>query len=81
MPRLRESKLNLSFKYPFNRKQTGNIIIYSKVSVISDQTLLGDNLTDVLISKMSKHVKDHEVKIKSQVSWSKLSGLKKDRIK
>ena len=27
---------------------------------------------------MSKHGKDHEVKIKSRVSWRKLTGLKKE---
>ena len=53
-------------------------MVLVKPCVISDQTLLRVHLTDISISKMSKHVKDHEVKIKSQVSWRKLSGLKKE---
>ena len=47
-------------------------MVLVKPCVISDQTLLRVHLTDISISKMSKHVKDHEVKIKSQVSWRKL---------
>ena len=79
LPRWRDSKLNPSFKSPFNSKEPGETNrCFGKVCVISDQTLLRVHLTDILISKMSKHVKDHEVKIKSQVSWRKLSGLKKE---
>lgn len=53
-------------------------MVLVKPCVTSDQTLLRVHLTDTSISKMSKHVKDREVKIKSQVSWRKLSGLKKE---
>lgn len=71
-----------SFKSPFNSKEPGETnCCFAKACVISDQTLQRLHLTDILISKMSKHVKDHEVKIKSQVSWRKLSGLKNDRKK
>lgn len=78
VPRLTDSKLNPSFKSSFNRKQTGRTNhCFGKVCVRSDQMLQGGNLTDGLISQMSKHVKDHEVTIKSQVSWRKLSGIKK----
>lgn len=49
-----------------------------KVCVISAHTPLGDRLTGVLISKMSKHVKDREVQIKSQASWRKVSVLKRE---
>lgn len=77
--RWRDWRPNPSFKSPFNSKQPGQTNHgFGKACVISDQTLLRVHLTDILISKMSKHVKDREIKIKSQVSWRKLSGLKKE---
>lgn len=77
--RWRDWRPNPSFKSPFNSKQPGQTNHgFGKACVISDQTLLRVHLTDISISKMSKHVKDREVKIKSQVSWRKLSGLKKE---
>lgn len=53
---------------------------FGNICAITDHTLLGDNITVVWISKMSKHVKDHEVKIGSQVDWRKLSSLKKKKM-
>lgn len=66
------------FSVPLQQKTGQTNCCFGKVCVICDQTLVGDHLTDVLISKLSKHVKDHEVKIKSQMSWRKLSHLKKE---
>lgn len=75
----RDLKLKPSFKSPFHRKQTGKTNRYfGKVCVITDPTPPGDHLTDISISRMSKHIKDHEVKIRSQVGWRKLSDFLKE---
>lgn len=75
--RWRDWRWNPSFKSPFNSKQPGETNRgFGKACVMSDQTLPRVHLTDISISKMPKHAKDREVKIKSQVSWRKLSGLK-----
>lgn len=79
LPRWRHSRLNPSFKLPFNRTEPGETRCrFGKACVPSDRILPGDNFTDILISLMSKQVKDHKVKFKSQVSWRKLSGLKRE---